>query len=49
MNCPLFNLFKFLSLLRGPFKIILLPGHLIERVYNLGVILDMHPPKTCNA
>ena len=48
MNCLPFNLFKCLSLLRAPFKIILLPGHVVQRTYNLAVIWDVHPPKTHN-
>ena len=43
-----FNLFKCLSLLRAPLKIVLLPGHVVERAYNLAVIWDVHPPKTDN-
>jgi len=35
MNYLLFNFFKCLLLLRAPFKTVLLPGHLIERAYNL--------------
>jgi len=48
MNYLPLNLFKCLSLLRAPFKIILLPGHVVQRTYNLTVIWDMHPPKTHN-
>jgi len=46
MNYLPLNLFKCLSLLRAPFKIILLPGHVVQRTYNLAVIWDMPPPKT---
>jgi len=48
MSYLLLNVFKCLSLLRAPFKIILLPGHVIQRTYNLAVIWDMHSPKTHN-
>ena len=48
MNYLLFNLFKGLSLPSAPCKIVLLPGRLIERAYNLTVIWDVHPPKTHN-
>jgi len=48
MNYLPFNLFKCLSLLSAPFKIILLPGHMVQRAYNLAVIWDVHPPKTHN-
>jgi len=48
MNYFLFNSFKGISLVRAPFKIILLPGHLIGRAYNLAVIWDVHPPETHN-
>jgi len=47
MNYLPFNLFEGLSLLRTPFEIIL-PGHMMERAYNLAVIWDVHPPKTHN-
>jgi len=46
MNYLPFNLFKCLSLLRDPFKIILLLGHVVQRTHNLAVIWDVHPPKT---
>jgi len=45
MNYLLFNLFKCLLLLRSPFEIIHLPGHVIERAYNLAAIWDVHLPK----
>ena len=48
MNYLPFNLFKCLSLLSAPFKIILLLGHVVQRTYNLAVIWDVHPPKTHN-
>jgi len=48
MNYLAFNFFKYLLLLRAPFKIIFLLGHLLERVYNLTLIWDVHPPKTHN-
>ena len=47
-NFP-FILFKGLLLLRAPFKIVLLPSHLIERAHNQTVIWNMHPPKPHNA
>jgi len=48
MNYLPFNLFKCLSLLRASFKIILLPGHVVQRTYSLAVIWDVHTPKTHN-
>ena len=48
MNYFWSNLFKCLLLLRAPLKILLLLGHLIEKVYNLAVIWDVHPPKPQN-
>jgi len=48
MNYVPFSLFKCLSLFRALLKILLLPGRLIKKAYNLTVIWDVHPPKTHN-
>lgn len=49
MNYFLFNLFKGLLLLRAPFEIILLPGHLAERAYTQIIIWNVRSPKADNA
>jgi len=41
MNYLPFNFFKCFSLLRAPLKIVLLPGHSVERAYNLTSVWDM--------
>ena len=49
MNYLLFNLFKGLLLFRALFKIVVLPGHLIERVYDQTAVWNVHSPKTHSA